>query len=312
MQFKLVYLFYLKILEKQLTQPLNLFFKKSLLNLVLPTVSSTVIRNLIIQLISGSTWQQNLLNLTILLKFVLRWPFWTSRSHFKDWMIRCSTLLWSYKSQLRRNRNKEISNSSSRIRTSKRQQKIWFWSWWVQPKEICWIMKNWSTHWKTQRKKRQKSLKRCRGSNISEHSLTVSGTSTRKFQREFPTYISLHLTWPTLNQHISGHLNSTSTYSRDPLKSLFLAKKIVARTSSTSSRLSFTSPYVEVCWKRTKLFSPSWFTSKLWLPKRKSLTQKSGLWWLEVHGFSLASQFLMVWSGSRTKPGQPFVNSLKL
>lgn len=71
----MVYLYYLKILEKPLTHFMILSYKENWLNLELPIVSKLGKGNSTIVRISDSIWLQNLLSRIILLKYVSWLPF---------------------------------------------------------------------------------------------------------------------------------------------------------------------------------------------------------------------------------------------
>lgn len=119
------------------------------------------------------------------------------------------------------------------------------------------MMKSSSIHFRTQRNKQNKFLKRWKNLNISVFNLTISETSIRKCRREFPIFISSLWILQILSQHINGHCNSMLICSKEPLRRPFLAKKIDAKTSSTCSKSFSMNLFADPCYKKINLFSHS-------------------------------------------------------
>lgn len=131
------------------------------------------------------------------------------------------------------------------------------------------------------------------------------------YQNVYLIFTSLLLILLTYNQHINGLWSFTLIFTSDLYKNLFLVSKIVARTSSISSRSIFMSHYAEVCLKRTNLYSRSSSAQRFCFLRRRSKTMICVSWWLAVHGLSLLSRFLLSLIGWVIKFGVRFVNWLK-
>ena len=131
------------------------------------------------------------------------------------------------------------------------------------------MMKTLQKHYRILRNSLKKELKRCKSFNISKHNSKPSETSTKMFQKEFLTCISLLSSQPTLSLLTNGLFNSTSTSIKDQLRNLYPESKIDAKTSQKNSKSTSMNHFVEVYSKKINSSFLSLYVPKFQLLRKR-------------------------------------------
>lgn len=169
-------------------------------------------------------------------------------------------------------------------------------------------MRTWLTLYSRLRNNQRKFPRRWKSLSTSSHNSKWFATSTRMFPSVFLTSTSSLLIWPTWSPLINGPLSSTSIFISDPLRRVFLVSRIVAKTSSTSSKSISMNLSAGVFLKKTSLSSLSSSAPRSFYLTKRFVTMIFVSSWSEAPGLNLLSLFLQEHPGSPTKFGARFVN----